>query len=91
MPDDRQIAVSEAERLLGRRVDRRRKYALIDGGVCEFTAFTTACSGCDEGYEYGGNGTRGAGCFECGFTGRRRVEIWTPVCHADAYRDAAIA
>jgi hypothetical protein len=46
-----------------------------------------SCSGCCEGGEYGSNLHNyeydkrrhchiGAGCFECGYTGKRRSEIW---------------
>lgn len=86
--DSREIATSEAERLLGRRVDRRRRYALVEGDVCEYAAYSDTCSGCYEGYEYGGDGVRGSGCFECGYTGRRRNEFWLPVAIADVARFA---
>lgn len=50
----------------------------VDGFVARFTQ---ACSGCSTPYEEGGGGDRGSGCFECGYTGKRRVEAWLPLDH----------
>jgi hypothetical protein len=87
--DSREIPWSRAEEILGRRVDRRRKYALVEGNVCEHSSYSGVCSGCYEGYEYGGNGVRGSGCSECGYTGRSRNFFWAPVSLCDAAREAA--
>lgn len=62
--DERRIAVSEAEKILGRRLDRRRVYALIDGQVCSLAKWTSCCAGCCEGHE--------AGCD------RLRHAFWAP-------------
>jgi len=36
---------SQAEALAARKVDRRRRYAVIDGQLCERAEWTTSCSG----------------------------------------------
>ena len=88
--DERQVSVNEAERLAGRRLDRRRSYAVIDGIVCELASWTDSCSGCFEGGEYMGLAYNylydhkagchiGSGCSECGYTGKRRREWWLPI------------
>lgn len=42
------------------------------------SSWTGECSGCTEyddgGYSYGANG-----CFECGYTGKRRHVVWEPI------------
>lgn len=49
----------------------------VDGYVCRWT---DRCSGCSVGYEGGGGYDKaGAGCFECGYTGKRRREHWEPL------------
>lgn len=73
------VAIAEAERVAGKRLDRRRRYAVIDGEVCSYGEWTEACSGCHEGMEYGGNGRQGSGCHECGYTGKRRTGWWSPI------------
>ncbi|ADJ24795.1 hypothetical protein Hden_3000 [Hyphomicrobium denitrificans ATCC 51888] len=56
----RDISAREAERILGHRVDRRRKYAFDPkpayGMPCvlQIVRWTDSCSGCFEGGEYGG-------------------------------------
>jgi len=89
------LTIEEAERLTGKRLDRRRRYFLSDAWhdgkmqVCYLGWYTTSCSGCFEGGEYGGlahnypydekAGCRvGAGCEECGHTGKRRYPIDIP-------------
>lgn len=82
------ISWKTAERMIGHRVDRRRAYGREDQHVFYVISFVDSCSGCFEGGEYGGlahnyptdkkHGIRlGAGCFECGYTGKRRHSIWT--------------
>lgn len=66
--DDRPTSYERADTLSGRRLDRRRNYAVIDGSVCEATEWTQNCSGCD-----------GNGCSECGYHGRRRCGQWVPL------------
>jgi len=88
--DERQVSVNEAERLAGRRLDRRRSYAVIDGIVCELASWTDSCSGCFEGGEYMGLAHnypyderagcyRGSGCTECGYTGKRILRMWVQI------------
>jgi len=40
--------------------------------------FTRSCSGCSEVGDYESPLERGAGCHECGYTGRRRDEQFVP-------------
>lgn len=75
--DDRPSTYAAADRLAGRRLDRRRNYAIIDGAVHEAAQWSQACSGCYSGRDvtYG----VGNGCSECGYTGRRRSGFWAPL------------
>lgn len=75
--DDRPIPWERVDALAGRRVDRRRNYAVIDGQVHEAQQFSRACSGCYDGpHTYD---AEGFGCSECGYTGRRREGFWHPL------------
>lgn len=65
---DRPSTYEKADKIAGFRLDRRKNYAIINGEVCEATSWTQECSGCN-----------GAGCDECGHTGRRRQSHWVPV------------
>lgn len=67
-----------AEAVAGRRLDRRRNYALIEGQVCIQAEWSTHCSGCTEVPESTSAPDRGMGCDECGYTGRRRERMWLP-------------
>lgn len=68
-----------------------KKFKIIDGEKCAIVRFTRSCSGCTEtsdGYNVNGYDTDpkwgcliGAGCHECGYTGKRRIEMWVPVKH----------
>lgn len=75
--DDRPSSYDAADQLAGRRLDRRRNYAIIDGAVHEAFQWSQACSGCYEGHEIGSG--VGMGCSECGYTGRRRNGAWAPL------------
>lgn len=78
---------------LGRRRDGRKRYKVIDGQVCEIARWTTSCSGCFEFNEALGLDNYpfdsknhchiGAGCHECGYSGKRRMEMWVPMIHID--------
>lgn len=72
------ITWREAERRVGRKLNRRRTYAIVGDDVCEIATWTSACSGCSEGRDYAVDEI-GAGCTECGFTGKRRTSMWVPV------------
>lgn len=94
------IPTEEAEKLAGRRLDRRRKYATTDDGkpeeyfdgalLFELAQWTDSCSGCretEDGHNVGeypwddkAKCYIGAGCDECGHTGKRRRAEWVPVC-----------
>jgi hypothetical protein len=87
------LSIAEAEKLAGRRLDRRRKYYLVDETVIVSAAsYTTTCSGCFEGGDYMGNAHNytwdsksqchiGAGCDECGYTGKRVETVLVPIDH----------
>lgn len=79
-----------ASKLAGRKLDKRKCYAVIDGQVCEWAKWTTNCSGCCELGEYGSGSQYydrdpkhgcliGAGCEECGYTGKRIESCWVPI------------
>jgi len=80
--DDRPITWARADEVAGRRLDRRRRYAIIDGEICQIVKYSYACSGCYEGYE--GHSSRGFGCGECGHTGRRAHAEWVPCVFVEA-------
>jgi hypothetical protein len=91
--DSREVHWSTAEQHCGRRLDRRRKYAVINGELCSLGRWTDTCSGCCETVD-GHNVHRyprdkkhgcliGGGCDECGYTGKRRQSFWGPVFDAD--------
>lgn len=74
-----------------RRADDGKLYRVVtfDGMPGFVVRWTSSCSGCLEVGEYGsGEGLYpfdekakchvGAGCSECGFTGKRRQEHWIP-------------
>lgn len=73
----------------GRRVDRRHTHGVVDGELCVAVSWTETCSGCFEGGEcmglahhYGYDDKAqchiGAGCDECGYTGKSRTQMWMP-------------
>ena len=96
----REITWQEAEALIGRRVDRRRKYAR-DGKVLEeMICVTRHCTGCFETGDYGSGSENypwdekaqcrvGAGCSECGYTGKRREVYWAPYHICERQRKSA--
>ena len=84
------IDARSAEAVVGCRLDRRRAYCLVDGTLCLLVTWTDTCSGCFEGGEcmglahhYGYDDKAGchvgAGCDECGYTGKRRRAMWVPI------------
>lgn len=80
--DDRPSTFEAAERIAGRRLDRRKNYAIIDGQVAESCMWSQACSGCYEGYD--SFNAKGNGCSECGYTGRMRNGQWVPLLQPEA-------
>lgn len=66
--DDRPSTLDRAEALAGARLDRRRNYAIIDGEVFEYAAWSRQCTGCE-----------GGGCRECGYRGTARESRWVPL------------
>jgi hypothetical protein len=96
MADSREVSVFRAELLAGKRLDRRRKYAVIDGEVCLAASYVDTCTGCYEssdGYPAGDylrdkNGVvLGAGCSECGYTGKRTHTFWHPIDDKEPHDD----
>ncbi len=78
----------------------RSKVVTVDGIDGFIARWTDSCTGCYEscdGYPSGRypvdpkHGCRvGAGCHECGYTGKRRYETWAPFDFAE-YERASIA
>lgn len=79
--DERPSTYEAAEAIIGRRLDRRRNYCIMQGdegeglGVFETISWSQKCSGCD-----------GGGCHECGYQGVVRQGHWVPVGMCDAGR-----
>ncbi|QDP20690.1 hypothetical protein [Bradyrhizobium cosmicum] len=71
---DRTISWARADRIAGRRLDRRKNYCVIEGHVCSAVTWTQRCSGCSEGLL----DDRGGGCGECGHHGVVRCSQWLP-------------
>jgi hypothetical protein len=78
-----------ADKLAGRRLDRRKSYCVIRGQVCELASWVTSCSGCfetEDGHPVGHypmhpkhNCHVGSGCEECGYHGVSRSSMWLPI------------
>ena len=71
--DDQPITWEDADARAGRRLDRRRAWAFVEGTLCTSISWTQACSGCGYGFE-----DRGSGCSECGHHGVTREAMWVP-------------
>lgn len=71
--DDQPLAWTDADQKAGFRLDRRKSWAFVEGGLCESVSWTAACSGCTYGFE-----ARGSGCHECGYHGVVRHATWIP-------------
>lgn len=66
--DDQSCTWERAEEIAGRKLDRRRSYAIIHGEVRWLIHWTDRCSGCE-----------GSGCSECGHTGKSRQGWYAPL------------
>lgn len=77
--DDHPCSYEEAERISGKKLDRRKNYAIIKGRVFESGSWSRACSGCYEGFYSNAPNERGSGCYECGYTGRSIESMWLPI------------
>jgi hypothetical protein len=86
---ERPATYERAEEIFGRRLDRRKNYAIIKGEVCDLATWSRCCSGCCDGHEAGciGPSCRGGGCEECGHTGRRREAYWMPISPKDTFKN----
>lgn len=77
--DERPSTYEAAEAIVGKRLDRRRNYAILHGDdgreVCEAISWSQKCSECYDG------------CSECGYQGAVRRSQWVPVDMCDAARD----
>ena len=80
--------IKKVEKILGYRVDRRKKYNIFHGKVYHLESWTQPCSGCIEPIDghiskdvsRDKNGVAlGSGCFECGFHGKVRNSMWVPI------------
>jgi hypothetical protein len=71
--DDKLLTWAEADTRAGRRLDRRKAWAFVEGQLSESISWTGACSGCTYGFD-----PRGSGCRECGYSGVRRQSMWIP-------------
>lgn len=66
----------------------RKAEKVINGEVCHIARWTSHCTGClesNEGHHVGeypfdekAGCHVGSGCHECGYTGKRRHEMWVP-------------
>ena len=65
------LDITEAERISGKRLDRRRRYFVWEGVLGVNREFTMQCTGC----------YAGEGCRECGGTGKRRSGVFVPEAH----------
>lgn len=73
--DESPSTFERADKVAGKRVDRRRNYMIIDGELCESTEWTQVCSGCN-----------GWGCTECRGRGKVRQAMWCPMPAMEASR-----
>ena len=78
---DLPATIEEAEKIIGRKLDHRKKYAIIKRQVCELITWTQTCSGCscDGEYPCVCCSERGAGCSWCGYTGKKTWSQWIPL------------
>lgn len=85
--DDRPSTFDRAEAICGHRLDRRKRYAIIDGDVCTIVQWSDTCSGCYErDHDYPDHNARGMGCPECCYRGRVRRSQWVPMLSEDPRR-----
>ena len=70
------ITWRDAERVAGRRLDRRRIYAFELGKIWILEKYTLPCGGCSESPESTPTPEKGLGCDACGYSGTTRYEAW---------------
>ncbi|MFT8354076.1 MAG: hypothetical protein ABF617_05680 [Gluconobacter japonicus] len=92
--NDQAMSWEEADKRAGFRLDRRKSWAFIpnkhDLGIpelCEMISFTRACSGCEDSESMYPSAV-GAGCHECGYTGKSRETCFVPFCRPERIRKA---
>ena len=76
--DDIPSTFEKAEKIAGKRLDRRGSYCILDGEVLRLEKWTSACSGCTPDDPYI-TAAIGHGCRECGGTGKRRMSYFLPI------------
>ena len=76
--DDIPSTHNELERMTGKKLDRRKSYALVKGVLCEAAKWSQCCSGCGPEWKIGSE-AKGMGCDECGYTGRSVQSYWLPI------------
>lgn len=90
------ISKEEAEKIVGFKLDGRRKYFMWSGDVCYDEKTLISCSGCteySEGYLVSGiwdekrKMIKGCGCPECGYTGVRIEHFPCPVFRKEDLED----
>lgn len=72
--DERALTWAEADAKAGRRLDRRRLWAFVDGELCRLVRWSQICTGCSYDTDYGSQ--KGGGCEECGYHGVVRNGQW---------------
>ena len=75
---DHPSTYEEAEKIHGKKLDRRRNYGIVNGLVSALHWHTAACSGCADDSEYS-CASRGSGCGECGYHGVVRSGMYIPL------------
>lgn len=76
--NDMPSTFEKAEKIAGKRLDKRGSYCILDGEVLRLTKWTSACSGCTPDDPYS-NVNIGCGCYECGGTGKRIISDFLPI------------
>ena len=83
--NDRVMTWEEADKRAGFRLDRRKNWAFIPDTnqiglpeLCEQVSYSTECSGCANHEDFHSLDGKGAGCSECGYTGRSRQIDFVP-------------
>lgn len=104
----RRISWQLAEKIMGCRLDRRKRYRYVGRKHRDFwgclvvvdSGYTGSCSGCYESGECGGmehwyewdekaKCRKGAGCDECGYTGKRVHHFAAPALSLEFERELA--
>jgi hypothetical protein len=74
--DGKTIHLKAGKRMYVTVSGRRKLVVWHKGQPGEIVTWSQHCSGCSSDYDLG---DRGAGCSECGYTGRSRGRCWVPL------------